>query len=194
MKRSVTGLGLLAALCLILSPAQSGVCTKHDSEICACNCLADLEINGQEKEMAFSGSMDMLCGDSYLENGRATTEMAVTAFDVESDVSDPVVGIVTIALDNTRPVATTMWIANQSGSEIPATHTVYAHCTLSFSNLPGVTWRSKNPFVMVNPDATTFQPSINEVYTLAEVVEFEDVSDPGPVVGRLLSSTITVDH
>jgi hypothetical protein len=91
-------------------------------------------------------------------------------------------------LDKSRPVGRSMIREKVRGTAFPAVHEMHFHLLLTTEALPGRTFRSINPAVMVNSNATSFPPQVGAQYELKQVVELEDVDDPGPVVIRILSN------
>ena len=90
-------------------------------------------------------------------------------------------------LDTSRPVASGIR-AKLRGQEFPAVHEMGFHLFLTTEALPGQIFRSINPAVMVNNNSMSFPPKPGSRYVLKNVVEFEDVNDPGIVVARILSN------
>ena len=74
------------------------------------------------------------------------------------------------------------------GAEFPAVHEMRFHVFLTTEALPGVTLRSMNPAIMVNNNATSYPPRLGARYVLKNVVELEDVENPGVVIARILSN------
>jgi hypothetical protein len=91
-------------------------------------------------------------------------------------------------LDKSRPVEGSGMRAKARGAEFPAVHEMRFHLLLTTEALPGRTLRSVNPAVMVNNNATSFPPRMGSRYVLKNVIELEDVDNPGVVVGRILSN------
>jgi hypothetical protein len=90
-------------------------------------------------------------------------------------------------LDKSRPVESIVR-AKAPGRDFPAVHEMRFHLLLTTEALPGRTFRSINPAVMANDNATSFPPKLGSRYVLKDVVELEDVNDPGVVVVRVLSN------
>jgi hypothetical protein len=91
-------------------------------------------------------------------------------------------------LDKGRPTAGSVVRGKVRGAEFPAVHEMHFHLILTTEALPGRTFRSINPAVMVNNNATAFPPPVGSRYELKNVVELEDVEQPGVVVLRILSN------
>ena len=91
-------------------------------------------------------------------------------------------------LDKSRPMDGSMVKARAQGADFPAVHEMHFHLFLTTDALPGRTFRSINPAVMVNNRAMSFPPRQGSRYVLKNVVEFEDVNEPGVVVISILSN------
>lgn len=186
---------ILVAFSLLASgPAFGWECTKLDSEVCACNCYADLNIPGQGTfNLTTSGEMEVEVTEcEETPDGREIADMNVKRFDV--DASSTPYGSMQIRLDASRTAPASTYVTQIPYQEFPATHDMYAHCTVTFSGLPGVVWRSIQPFHMQSTNVNSIFPSINEDYDLVSQVDFENISNPGVVVGTLTGASITVDH
>jgi hypothetical protein len=64
--------------------------------------------------------------------------------------------------------------------------------------LAGITLRNKittnpGPPILRNANVTNFPPQ-NDVYSLVEPMELEDVNNPGPVLATIRSFPLTVTH
>lgn len=90
-------------------------------------------------------------------------------------------------LDTSRPVESGVR-SKLRGQEFPAVHEMGFHLFLTTEALPGKIFRSINPAVMVNDNALSFPPRPGSRYVLKNVVEFEDVDDPGFVVAKIVSN------
>jgi hypothetical protein len=90
-------------------------------------------------------------------------------------------------LDTARPVSSGLR-SKLRGVEFPAVHEMAFHLYLTTEALPGKIFRSINPAVMVNDNATSFPPKLGSQYVLKNVVEFEDINEPGIVAARILSN------
>jgi hypothetical protein len=90
-------------------------------------------------------------------------------------------------LDTSRPVESGLR-SKLRGHEFPAVHEMGFHLYFTAEALPGKIFRSINPAIMVNDNATSFPPKPGTRYVLKNVVEFEDVDDPGHVAARILSN------
>jgi hypothetical protein len=91
-------------------------------------------------------------------------------------------------LDQSRPLEGSVVRGKTPGIEFPAVHEMHFHLLLTTEALPGRTFRSINPAIMVNNNATSFPPKLGSRYVLRNVVELEDVNDPGTVVLRIVSN------
>lgn len=92
-------------------------------------------------------------------------------------------------MDKSRSAGESGMRAKVRGAEFPAVHEMRFHLFLTTEVLPGVTLRSINPAVMVNKNATSYPPRIGARYVLKNVVELEDVENPGVVIARILSNS-----
>jgi len=93
-------------------------------------------------------------------------------------------------LDTSRPVASGLR-SKLRGQEFPAVHEMGFHLFFTTEALPGKIFRSINPAVMVNNNATSFPPKPGSRYVLKNVVDFEAVDAPGVVAARIVSNTTT---
>ncbi|HYG63324.1 MAG TPA: hypothetical protein VEL74_12135 [Thermoanaerobaculia bacterium] len=91
-------------------------------------------------------------------------------------------------LDKSRPVKGSVVRAKTPGAEYPAVHEMHFHLLLVSDIFPGKTLRSINPAIMVNNNATSFPPKPGARYQLKNVVELEDVENPGEVMFRIVSN------
>jgi hypothetical protein len=94
-------------------------------------------------------------------------------------------------LDASRPVRSAIW-EKRAGTEFPAIQEMRFHFFYTLEAMPGKIFRSINPAVMRSDNVRAFPPPPGTVYRLARVVEMEDMSDPGVVVGRILSNRVTI--
>lgn len=91
-------------------------------------------------------------------------------------------------LDKSRPVEGSRMQSKTRDSDFPGVHEMHFHLLLTTEALPGRTFRTINPAVMVNNNAMSFPPKVGARYVLKNVVELEDVNEPGVVVIRILSN------
>jgi hypothetical protein len=90
-------------------------------------------------------------------------------------------------LDATRPVTSAIW-EKRPGTEFPAIQEMRFHFFHTFEGMPGRVFRSMNPARMRSDHVAAFPPPPGTVYRLAEPVQLEDISEPGVVIGRVLSN------
>jgi hypothetical protein len=158
---------------------------------------------GDFKEVTFSGL------GTYQETGigKATQIMARVkpAFISKSGLKTVPLEIVSIGgrtfaegigetrfwLDATRPVPSAIW-EKRPGTEFPAVQEMRFHFFYTLEALPGRVFRSINPAIMRSNNVRAFPPLSGTRYHLVQPVEIEDVSDPGVVVGKVLSNEFTV--
>ena len=94
-------------------------------------------------------------------------------------------------LDATRPVTGAIW-EKRPGTEFPAIQEMRFHFFYTVEAMPGKVFRSINPARMRSDNVTAFPPTPGTVYRLVEPVKLEDISDPGVVVGSILSNRAVI--
>ncbi|HEX4964346.1 MAG TPA: hypothetical protein VF173_26240 [Thermoanaerobaculia bacterium] len=94
-------------------------------------------------------------------------------------------------LDATRPVTSAIW-EKQLGTEFPAIQEMRFHFFYTMEAMPGKVFRSVNPAVMRSDDVRAFPPPPGTVYHLAKAVDLEDASEPGVVIGRIVSNRVVI--
>jgi hypothetical protein len=94
-------------------------------------------------------------------------------------------------LDATRPVDGAIW-EKRPGTEFPAIQEMRFHFFYTLEAMPGRVFRSVNPAVMRSEDVRAFPPLPGTVYKLARPVELEDISEPGVVVGRVVTNRVEI--
>ena len=83
------------------------------------------------------------------------------------------------------------------GQPFPAIQDYVLNCHVTIPNLlAGITLRNKiptnpGPAILRNASVTNFPPQ-NDVYSLVEPMELEDVNNPGPVLATIRSFPLTV--
>ena len=189
---SVVALALLTAI--LTANVADGHWCGNPSPVCPCACRASIAIPGLgETSVSFSGSMELECSDGVDFGGGLLEDIVVTTgFEVVG--CDPVLGEIRAELDTSRPQPSGTMTNLLPGQEFPREHDFFAHVTISIEALPGVELRSIGPFEMVSVAANSFDPSVDEPYSLALPVEFEDVEAPGIVAAVVTSSEITVNE
>ena len=120
------------------------------------------------------------------QSGRST--LPIHIFGMEGHGHAEGVGETTYWMDTSRPVEGSMMRAKTPGSNFPAVHEMHFHLLLKTEALPGRTFRSINPAIMVNNNALAFPPQIGSGYVLKNVVELEDIDEPGVVAVRILGN------
>jgi hypothetical protein len=94
-------------------------------------------------------------------------------------------------LDATRPLTSAIW-ERSPGTEFPAIQEMRFHFFYTAEAFPGKIFRSVNPSRMRSENVRAFPPPPGTVYNLVEPVDLEDVSEPGVVVGRILSNRVVI--
>lgn len=94
-------------------------------------------------------------------------------------------------LDATRPVTGAIW-EKKAGTEFPAAQEMRFHFFFTAEALPGRILRSVNPAAMRSDLVKAFPPPPGTSYRLLRPVELEDVSQPGTIVGRVLSNHVVL--
>jgi len=109
-------------------------------------------------------------------NTTASTVFAPVALNFTGN--DPVYGQFNFAFDGSRPPTSTTVRANQPGTDFPATSNIYANVTGTVGGLPG-TYENINELHLKTKNLRTFNPHVQEVYTVAEDCVFHDPSNAG---------------
>ncbi len=117
-------------------------------------------------------------------------ELEPQKIDVTS--SDPVLGTITTTLDATRTSTNSRIESNVAGTEFPATENIYFYANATISSKKGVVYQSINEVHLTSDNVNSFNPHVNEQFTLAEKVDFEDVKNPGVVAFTLSELTVTL--
>ncbi|MFN7961944.1 MAG: hypothetical protein U0002_11785 [Thermoanaerobaculia bacterium] len=191
--RFLAAAAFVVALLGPAGPAWGRYCGKPESTVCACNCNSKIEMIGVGVvDVAFSGHMGLYCvRKGVTAEGREFADMISTDFVIHG--SHPLLGDIEVRIDRERFQELSNMTSLIPGSSFPARHEVLAHALVTFSSMPGVTWRTINSFRMRSDAVNSFSPAVNEHYELVEPVLFEDVAHPGVIVGKLLSASIVVD-
>jgi hypothetical protein len=147
-----------------------------------------VQITGQgEFLVASEESISAVAGEKYIDrNGLSVIPLRILGMAGRGYVEG--VGESVYWLDKSRPVEGSMVRGKARGSDFPAVHEMRFHLFLTTEALPGRTFRSINPAVMVNNNSMSFPPRLGSRYVLKNVVELEDVNDPGVVVVRIVSN------
>ncbi len=95
---------------------------------------------------------------------------------------NPVLGTLTLTLDNSRTATHSLIAANQEGTPFPAWMEVFAYLRLTVASKPGITYQSVQQLHLTCGDAEAFcAPHVPNVYMVNEPVEFEDIMNQGVV-------------
>ncbi|HKI01530.1 MAG TPA: hypothetical protein VKK31_06080 [Thermoanaerobaculia bacterium] len=136
--------------------------------------------------LASTEDIEAIVGESSLDReGKAVKPIQIRGMAGRGRATG--IGETVYWLDTSRPVASGIR-AKLRGQEFPAVHEMGFHLFLTTEALPGQIFRSINPAVMVNNNSMSFPPKPGSRYVLKNVVEFEDVNDPGFVVARIVSN------
>ncbi len=81
-------------------------------------------------------------------------------------------------------------ISNQAGSEFPATGNLYFNVSVSISSQPG-TFTSSTPVHLQNTNLTSFNPHVNQTYTLVGSVDLKDAN--GVAKYRISNLSVTLN-
>ncbi|GHO95867.1 hypothetical protein KSF_059150 [Reticulibacter mediterranei] len=115
-----------------------------------------------------------------------------------SDGIGNIIGPITIRKDPDREPPQSTLTAIVPGVPFPAIQDIISNIHVTIPNLlPGITLRNKippnpGPAILRNSNVTNFPPQ-NDVYSLVEPMELEDVNNPGPVLATIQSFPITVN-
>lgn len=93
--------------------------------------------------------------------------------------------------DATRPVTSAIW-EKRAGTEFPAIQEMRFNFFYTVEAMPGRVFRSVQPARMRSEDVRSFPPTPGTTYRLVRPVELEDVSNPGVVVGKILSNQVVI--
>lgn len=109
-----------------------------------------------------------------------------------------IIGPITIRKDPDREPPQSTLKAITPGQPFPAVQEYVINIRVTMPNLlPGITLRNKispnpGPAILRNSNVTNFPPQ-NDVYSLVEPIELEDVNNPGPVLATINSFPLTVN-
>ena len=106
---------------------------------------------------------------------------------------DPVLGTITTTLDPTRVALPSVIRSILAGSEFPATEDIYFFARATISSRPGKAYRSIQQVHLFSQNVRSFAPHVNEPFTLAGQVQFEDVTLPGVVAFTLTQLTLQLN-
>jgi hypothetical protein len=105
---------------------------------------------------------------------------------------EPTLGIITTTLDPTRIAPPTTITSNVIGSDFPATERINFFAYATISSRPGKQYRSIQPVQLFSNNVTSFNPHLNEGFTLVQPVDFVDVDNPDPIAFTLRSLRVTL--
>lgn len=177
----------------VCSSSEGAYCGKPESTVCSCNCHAVMEVSNLGRiQMSFSGHMSLYCTRKGITaQGREFADMISTDFVVKGQ--HPGLGEIEVRLDRGRFQELSNMTSLIPGESFPARHEVLAHALVTFSAQPGLVWRTINSFRIRSDAVSSFSPAVNERYELVEPVLFENVQNPGAIVGKMVSARVIVD-
>lgn len=134
---------------------------------------------GLRFDIATTGFLDAGVGDPFkTSDGR--TGRNLTVEDVFSTGQVDGLGDVSFSLDSSRPVGRSSIVANQTGSDFPATQTMRFHFT---AKIGGKEYRSVEAANVTNSAVEAFPPPPGTTYVLTNAVRIVDAN--GEVAGQL---------
>jgi hypothetical protein len=134
---------------------------------------------GLRFDVLTTGHLDAGVGDSFrLSDGRAARNLTVE--DVFSTGQVDGLGDVTFSHDRSRPAGRSSLVANQAGSDFPATQTMRFHFTANFG---GNEYHSAEAATVTNSAVGAFPPPPGTTYVLTNPVRLVDAN--GVVAGTL---------
>ncbi|HVR95741.1 MAG TPA: hypothetical protein VMW27_03955 [Thermoanaerobaculia bacterium] len=134
--------------------------------------------------------MVVVVGKAFIsEQGLKTVPLQVLANGGRSFAEG--IGETRFWVDASRPIASAIW-EKRPGTEFPAIQEMRFHFFYTLEAMPGKVFRSMNPSRMRSEDVRAFPPPSGTVYNLVEPVELEDITEPGVVVGRVLSNRVVI--
>jgi len=186
----------LALGCIGTASAQVGQCRQivlPNGTVLTC----DVDASGQKVYTDPAGNVypatSQGVGNFIVTNSNTNPCTAVldpTGVNITS--TNPVLGVITTSLDPTRP-STPSFIRSNGTSEFPATEVINFYARATVSSRPGRIYRSIQEVTLTNPNVTSFNPHVNEQFTLSRPVEFEDVNVPGVVAFTLKDVRVTLN-
>jgi hypothetical protein len=129
-------------------------------------------------------------GTSLSADGLRMVELHIQAVNGLDDVKG--LGETQFWLDKSRPAGPSVLKEQAAGRSFPARQEMRFHFLFKTEALPGKVFRSINPAVMVSEYVTSFPPQPGATYHLQQIVELEDVADPGKVAMKVLSNQFKV--
>ena len=171
---------------------------------CGCQAAAaQLVVAGTTYLADFTGNLAVLLDPAQLAQflaGVVTNGATMVSLLIQEHVSNGVgaiIGPITVAMDPNRvPPASTLTAITPS-IPFPAIQDMNVNIHVTIPNLlPGITMQNKlsnpGPAILRNPNVTNFPPQ-NDIYSLVEPIELEDVNNPGPVLATIQSFPLTVN-
>lgn len=128
--------------------------------------------------MKSSGTMSMkIVGNSTEKEAYVWQTLEPVSFKSEGD--DPKFGHIVWSLDQPQgpavvPVEVTKIRGNNPGELFPATCDIYFYVQATIEAYPGQVFRSSTPVHMRATALGTFNPHVDEVYSVVDPVDFED--------------------
>ncbi|MEO5931519.1 MAG: hypothetical protein ABIR47_16415 [Candidatus Kapaibacterium sp.] len=159
--------------------------------ICILLCVASIlfpAISPQPTPFSTNGSGSFSTISSSSENRTSTLTQPVS---YTGNGTGPLVGNASWSFDLTRTVQNSSIIANTLTSDFPATGDLFVNIQGTLGVTPGVTYRSRQPVHLSTTHLNTYDPQVNEVWTLAGQTAFEDTRNPGVTVFTLQSANAT---
>ncbi len=120
-----------------------------------------------------------------------TAQLGPQAINITS--VDPVLGTITTTADLSRVANASVIRSNILGFEFPATEDIYFYANTTISSRPGRLYRSIQQVHLNSTNVNSFAPHVNERFTLAGQVDFEDVNIPGVIQFSITSLTVTLN-
>jgi hypothetical protein len=125
------------------------------------------------------GGIGVVIGDSFLTTDKRNgVNLAIQ--DLRSSGQVEGLGFVEIGIDQTRAAAGagSTLVANQTGSDYPATQTMKFFPTVT---IDGKAYRALDAANLTNTSVTSTPPAIGTVYVLTNDIRLESVDNPGQV-------------
>lgn len=136
-------------------------------------------INGLRFDIATTGFLDAGVGDPFkTSDGRTARHLTVE--DVFSTGQADGLGDASFSLDRSREAGPSGIVANQAGSDFPATQTMRFHFT---AKIGGEEYHSANAATVTNSEVRAFPPPPGTTYVLANEITL--VNADGKVAGTL---------
>ncbi|MEO6049366.1 MAG: hypothetical protein ABIQ57_17905, partial [Candidatus Kapaibacterium sp.] len=124
-----------------------------------------------------------------LDQPAGNTQAAVT---LDARVQTATLGTITWRFVPTATATPTAINANQSGADFPATSDIYFTPEATISSQPGVIYRATSEVHLQSTSLTSFNPQVNENYTLfSGPIDFYDVKS-GQVIFTINATSIVV--